>query len=59
MDWNSVTWSPELGRFVAVAGGGPSNKVMYSSNGINWYQPTLSSTINGMGWWSVNMVSLN
>ena len=26
---------------------------MYSSNGINWYQPTLSSTINGMGWWSV------
>ena len=40
-----------LGRFVAVAGWNPSNKVMYSSNGINWYQPTLSSTINGMGWW--------
>lgn len=29
MTWNSVTWSPELGRFVAVAQSG-AGRVMYS-----------------------------
>ena len=39
MDWRS--WSPELGRFVAVAGAGGTSR-MYSDDGINWIQPTVS-----------------
>ena len=55
MHWKSVTWSPELGRFVAVAGYGTGtiNKVMYSSDGISWSQPTLSTAINSVDWNSV------
>jgi len=35
--WNSITWSPELNRFVAVSGAGYyTHMVMYSSDGINW-----------------------
>jgi len=42
--WNSVTWSPELNRFVAVSGAGYYTiMVMYSSDGINW-------TIISSGW---------
>ena len=26
---------------------------MYSSDGINWIQPTVSTDINNMGWWAV------
>lgn len=34
--WRSVTWSPELGLFVAVAGNGNGNRIMTSPDGINW-----------------------
>ena len=59
MHWKSVTWSPELGRFVAVAGYGTGtiNKVMYSSDGISWSQPTLSTAINRCGLEFSNMES--
>lgn len=53
MQWRSVTWSPQLSKFVAVAFNGTGDRVMYSSDGINWIQPTLSSSINGMVWLSV------
>lgn len=53
MDWHSVTWSPELSKFVAVADSGSGNRVMYSDDGIDWIQPTLSSSINSIAWWSV------
>ena len=53
MGWWAVTWSPELSRFVAVAYNGTGNKIMYSSDGINWIQPTVSTDINGMWWHSI------
>ena len=31
--WNSISWSPELGRFCAISNG---INVMISSDGINW-----------------------
>ena len=34
--YRSVTYSPELGRAVAVASGGASDRVMTSENGITW-----------------------
>ncbi|NBU34502.1 hypothetical protein EBZ38_09815 [bacterium] len=34
--WYSVTWSPELGLFVAVAQLGTGNRVMTSPDGITW-----------------------
>ncbi len=48
----SVTWSPELGLFLAVATGGtePSYNILISSNGISW-MPTTS--IPDQGWTSV------
>jgi hypothetical protein len=56
--WSSVCWSRELGLFVAVAGYSPANggtggtnKVMISTNGINW--DSISSTDNGNYWASV------
>ena len=48
--WNSVTWSPELGLFVAVSGTGTGNRVMTSPDGINW---TLRSTPADNNWFSV------
>lgn len=53
LHWENVCWSPELSKFVAVAQSGTGNRVMYSSDGINWTQPALSSAINSMGWMSV------
>ena len=43
--WFSVCWSPQLTRFVAVASSG-TNKVMYSSNGINWTSVLLSNSVS-------------
>ena len=34
--WQSVAWSTEKSRFVAVANTGTSNRVMWSPNGKNW-----------------------
>ena len=34
--WFSVTWAPELTRFVAVAWSGTGNRVMTSPDGITW-----------------------
>ena len=38
--WYSVTWSPQLGLFVAVGNGGTTNKSAYSPDGKNWFAPT-------------------
>jgi hypothetical protein len=38
--WQSITWSPELNLFVAVADAGTSS-VMTSPNGINWTARTV------------------
>ena len=35
--WNSVCWSPELSLFVAVGTDSTVNKIMTSSNGIDWF----------------------
>lgn len=35
-DWSSITWSPELGLFVAVASAGASIRVMVSVDGVDW-----------------------
>jgi hypothetical protein len=43
--WGSITWSPELGIFVAVAGSG-TNRVMTSSNGTTWTGRTSSNETN-------------
>ncbi|MEM9963791.1 MAG: DUF2793 domain-containing protein [Asticcacaulis sp.] len=34
--WRSVCWSPQLGQFCAVATSGTGNRVMTSSEGIDW-----------------------
>ncbi|WAC48150.1 DUF2793 domain-containing protein [Asticcacaulis sp. SL142] len=39
-DWQSVVWSPELGRFCAVAASGTGNRVMTSEDGVTWTQRT-------------------
>jgi hypothetical protein len=36
--WSSVCWSPQLGIFVALSGNGSNSRVIYSSNGLNWFQ---------------------
>ncbi len=49
--WRGITWSPELGIFVAVGSG--TNAVMTSSDGINWTtQATPDSTHiwRGVAW---------
>jgi hypothetical protein len=51
--WNSVTWSPELNLFVAVGASG-LNRVMRSSDGINW---TSGSAASFNSWESVIWVS--
>ena len=35
-DWTSVCWSSELGIFCTVATSGIGNRIITSSNGINW-----------------------
>jgi hypothetical protein len=47
-NWYSVCWSPELRLFVAIAEGG-ANKVMTSSNGINWIGRTAAG--GGGSYW--------
>jgi hypothetical protein len=47
--WYSVTYAD--GKFVAVAGSGGSNKVMYSEDGINWTATPSSNDSNN--WQSV------
>ena len=42
--WVSVCWSGELGLFCAVSGGGTSNRVMTSPDGITWSNQTASDT---------------
>ncbi|SON54893.1 hypothetical protein HDIA_1352 [Hartmannibacter diazotrophicus] len=38
--WQSVTWSPDLGLFCAVAGSGSGSRVMTSPDGIAWTNRT-------------------
>lgn len=47
--WTSITWSPELELFVAVASSG-TNRVMTSPDGINW---TLQSASVNNEWRSI------
>ena len=50
--WRDICWSPQLGLFVAVAFSG-TNRVMTSSDGINWYLKTaaqLSTTWVSVCW---------
>jgi len=47
--WNSVTWSPELGLFVAVSSSG-TNQVMTSPDGITW---TARAAAEASWWQSV------
>jgi hypothetical protein len=44
--WSSVTWSPQLGQFMAICGGGDirSSNAATSSDGITWTSQTLSNT---------------
>ena len=44
-NWTSVCWSSKLNLFVAVANSG-SNRVMISSNGINWSTNTINYSSN-------------
>jgi len=48
--WFSVTWSPQLSIFVAVAQSGIGNRVMTSPDGINW---TARTSAADSGWLSV------
>ena len=48
--WQSVCWAPELSLFVAVAATGTGNRVMTSSDGINWTARTSAADNN---WQSV------
>ena len=47
--WRDITWSPELGIFVAVAESGTGNRVMTSPDGINW----ASNEVPSRSWESV------
>lgn len=49
--YNGLCWSPEKNLFVAVAGGGVSENVLISSNGIDWTPITTSDAISS--WRSV------
>ena len=48
--WHGITWAPELGLLVAVAGTGTGNRVMTSPDGINW---TTRATPVDNNWWSI------
>ncbi|MDC7677441.1 DUF2793 domain-containing protein [Asticcacaulis machinosus] len=47
-DWQSIVWSPELGRFCAVAATGTGNRVMTSEDGVTWTQRTSATDNNWM-----------
>ena len=49
-EWFFVTWSPELGLFVAVAASGTGNRVMTSPDGIAW---TIRTSAADNSWRSV------
>ena len=51
-NWFGVCWSPELGIFVAVASGGSATRVMYSYNGTNWSNNSITG-VNSNIWYSV------
>ena len=44
LSWFSVAWSPQLGLFVAIAGG--SSTMNYSTDGKNWLPGTMTSSQN-------------
>jgi hypothetical protein len=48
--WNSICWSNRLNLFVAVSSSGTSNRVMTSSDSINW---TLRTSASNNNWTSV------
>lgn len=50
VDWVSVTWSSQLGLFVAVSNSGVADSVMTSPDGLVWTARTTPTT---KGWWSV------
>jgi hypothetical protein len=45
LTWNSVTWSPQLGLFVAVASG-PTATMNYSTDGKNWSAGAMNTSVN-------------
>ena len=49
-NWFSICWSAELSLFVAVGTSGSGNRVMTSSDGINW---TTYSSAADNGWTSI------
>ena len=50
-NWKSICWSSELNLFVAVANSG-TNRIMISSNGINWAIVSEPSGVSGV-WTSI------
>lgn len=48
-DWNDITWSPDLKRFVAVASNG-TNRIYYSDDGITWTTPTTIPANSASSW---------
>lgn len=51
--WRSVTYSPTLDRFVAVAQGGAGGRAMYSDDGINWTDVALPGAAPNGHWYGV------
>lgn len=47
--WNSVCWSPQLSRLVAVSSGG-IGAFAYSSNGISWNSANNTTLIDANSW---------
>ena len=54
-NWTSVTWSPQLGLFVAVGNTGSTNRSAYSPDGKNWFAATtdIRTVDTGTAWTSV------
>jgi len=47
--WKSVCWSPQLGIFVALSANGSNSRVIYSSNGTNWFQANVQLNYYNFG----------
>jgi hypothetical protein len=47
--WQSICWSPELAKFVAV-GYGPGDKILSSTDGITW---VVENSPDAQGWYAV------
>ena len=45
-NWVSITWSPILNLFAAVSNSGNNNRIMISSDGINWISQSSNSNSN-------------